>query len=124
MYAGFKDFENWIPSDEGYRTINSMTLPAGRFVVVTKGVLGRIMAVGSSVTCRVGRGTSYDRVGLHLARHGTIHDRQPFVIVWTGSFPEARKVSFQCRSSAGSVGVNYLRMFAYKAGTLTKVSLE
>jgi hypothetical protein len=63
-------------------------------------------------------------VDLQLPSLGTVDNVQPFVMLWAGSFREARTIWFKCRSSGGEVAVDWFRLLAYQAGTLKRPSLR
>jgi hypothetical protein len=104
-----------------------MSLQAAKWVVVAKGYLDRDDNVEglTTVRCRVGRAGSWDRMALVLPPDIAGSDYQPFVMLWSGAFTARSIVALQCRVPAdASVKMKWLKLTAYRAGTLAAYSLD
>jgi hypothetical protein len=117
--AGFVDGPIPITGDSNFHPMAGMSLAAGKWVLVAKAYLENTSATDFRlVRCRVGRGSTWDIVELQLPPSGTIDKIQPMVLVWSGSFAARAKVLFSCRTNGTGVNVNWIKMTAYRAGTL------
>jgi hypothetical protein len=124
LSEGWVDDGDAIAPSDTWRTVNTMILPAARWLIVTTADVATRAGGRSSLTCRIGREGSWDEVDLRLPAHGTIDSMQHFASAWAGSFDRARQIRLQCRSSGGRVGMSYLRMDAYQMNALTLQSLR
>jgi len=123
--AGFVDGPIPITGDSNFHPMAGMSLPAGNWVLVVKAFLDDSTATGFRlVRCRVGAGTKFDIVELQLPLNGTIDTLQPLVLTWFANLAQRTKVIFSCRVTGTDVNVDWVKMIAYKAGTLQTVHLR
>jgi len=123
--AGFVDGPIPITGDSSFHPMAGMSLQAGKWVIVVKAYLENTSATTFRlVRCRVGPGSGWDIVELQLPSNGTIDKIQPLVLAWSGSFAARKKVIFSCRADGAGVTVNWIKMIAYKAGTLQTVPIH
>lgn len=117
--AGFVDGPIPITGDSNFHPMAGMSLQAGKWVLVVKAYLENTSSSDFPlVRCRVGPGSTWDIVELQLPSSGTIDRIQPLVLVWSGNFAARKKVILSCRTNGTGVNVNWIKMIAYRAGTL------
>jgi hypothetical protein len=98
-------------------------LPAGRWVVVAKGWLDHVAAGAETVTCTLGGGTSIDRITVVLGDAASVDHIRPVFLMWSGRLSAASAVILACATPTGSVNAWFVKLNAYKAGTLKSVSI-
>jgi hypothetical protein len=124
VYGGHDNAFRAIPVGSAFQTINSVTLPGAKWVIVAQGFVIGGGSDRTDVSCRLGRNTDQDVTRLRVAENEATGRGQPIVLVWTGSFANDALVRLQCRSSRVTAQLGYLTVVAYKAGTLRSMSLE
>jgi hypothetical protein len=119
VMAGWNDGPVAVPSSAGFHTVADQVLPPGNWVVVAKGWVDNTGVDQQSVTCRLGPVGTGDDIDLVLSKAGIIDSLYPFSLMWHGTITAGSHVRLACRAPGGSVTANWVKLVAYRAGTLS-----
>lgn len=104
------------------KTVASMSLGAGGWAIFAKAFLHG-GASPSVVTCQLTAGADFDPTDAALETGPGTAFEQTIALNVTHKFATAGKVTLACKSPGTTVSVNFIKITAIKAGTLTNVAL-
>ena len=104
------------------KTVASMSLGAGSWAIFAKAFLHG-GASPSVVTCQLTAGADFDPADAALETGPGAAFEQTIALNVAHKFATAGSVTLACKSPSTTVSVNYIKITAIKAGTLTVVQL-
>ena len=104
------------------KTVASMSLGAGNWAIFAKAFLHG-GAAPSVVTCQLTAGADFDPADAALETGPSTAFEQTIALNVAHKFATAGSVTLACKSPGTTVSVNFIKITAIKAGTLTIVQL-
>jgi hypothetical protein len=124
VLGGWNDGPYALGANAAPAGVSDQMLQAGKWVVVAKGWLNHSSTGIEHINCTLGTQLSTDKLSLVLPASTTIDAVQPFTLMWSGSLSAKTKVGLRCSAPTGNLTVNFVKLNAYRAGTLTAVAIR
>jgi hypothetical protein len=126
VFGGWENGPVPFPAGAVPHAAAAQVLPAGHWVVMAKGELDHTGGLAiETVTCYLGSSPSAsDTVKLVLDLHNYTAEIQPFTLEWHGTLSGFTYLAVNCKGPDGFVTAKWVKMTAYRAGTLKTVGLR